>query len=292
MVAEGQFEYNGLVFGRDTAFHVRESIEGLSVAMPDVRLNETDNPEAHGAFVDGEFVGARHVLIPGVLLVHLLSSQGDMQAQIDDFRRAFAPQRSDLPLDFWEPTATAARRFLCKPVRRSSPSERVYMTRQAARWAVEMVGGDPRIYSAAQKSLVIQPGASPTGGVTFPVTFPLNFGGGTSIQGTANNAGSVAALPTARIDGPCTNPILQNDNAEGGTIKRIQMGIVLSGTEWLDIDFAAQTILLNGTASRYNTLTIASEWWAVEPGNNTIQFIVSGATAATKLTLSWRDAWM
>ena len=152
---------------------------------------------------------------------------------------------------------------------------------------VEFYSTDPRIFSAVQGSLTTTlPSAG--GGLNFNLGFNATFGavstGGTL---TAVNDGSFQTSPVIRIDGPATNPRVESIT-QG---KTLQFNITLAAGEFLLIDGEQRTVLLNGTASRYNTLTPASSWWDLSPGTNEVRFQASTTTAAT-MTLTWRSAWV
>ena len=97
-----------------------------------------------------------------------------------------------------------------------------------------------------------------TGGLTFDLTFDLTFSassGGDTV--TVTNDGNVPTPAVFTIDGPVSNPTIENTTLG----KELSFDIVLGASDQLVVDTAARTVVLNGTASRYNTLTPDSEWF-------------------------------
>lgn len=71
---------------------------------------------------------------------------------------------------------------------------------------------------------------------------------------------------------------------------RIQQFSVASGSGTITLDFALRTVTTNNGLNLYSFLDVPnSEWWALGPGDNTIQVIGS---AVTSFTVNWRDAWL
>ena len=114
-------------------------------------------------------------------------------------------------------------------------------------------------------------------GLSVPITVPLSFADG---MGTTviNNTGDVDSLPVITVPGACANPIITNTTTD----KKLQfVGLTLSGGETLTIDCDARTAEVDG-ASVIAKLSSDSEFWALEPGNNSVTFsIASGDVDAT-----------
>lgn len=130
-------------------------------------------------------------------------------------------------------------------------------------------------------------------GAGFAVPFDVPFDLPASVGGsfTITNAGNVAAPWTARLDGPLTYPEITH--LESG--RRLSLafsangGVDLATGEYLDLDSASRSVLLNGTADRRTQLTIDSTWWDLDPGANTFE-LAADAGAGT-LTVSAYDAF-
>jgi hypothetical protein len=159
------------------------------------------------------------------------------------------------------------------------------MVRGYAEAVCEFVTTDPRAFSDDLYSSVVAFPAM-TEGRTYPLTFPRVYGttggGGTIL---ATNAGTANVPWVARLDGPLVNPTIEHTD-QSRTISLV--GTVAVG-EYVEIDSTLKTVLLNGTASRYDWVTAGSEWFDLTPGTNTIR--LGGASGTGTLTLNWRDGW-
>jgi hypothetical protein len=135
------------------------------------------------------------------------------------------------------------------------------------------------------------PGASTTwaapaySGAVFPVTF-----GSAGTAGVVNavNNGNFPTRPVIVIAGPVDNPILQNLT----TGQYVQFAISLGVADTLTLDFDLHTVLLNGTASRRNTMTPSSQWWELAPGTTQILYGANTTQVGSIATVTYRNAWM
>jgi hypothetical protein len=151
-------------------------------------------------------------------------------------------------------------------------------------WQAELTCPDPRRYGASHEIPFGLPLA--TGGMTFPVTFPMTFGG-TSISGDRNapNAGNFEAPTTIRFDGPLTNPSLTHV----GLGRNLTYNGTLAAGEYVVISTSPLRALLMGNASR--TGLVSGTPWLVQPGpTNLIAFRADLGTGTA--LLSYDDSFM
>lgn len=157
---------------------------------------------------------------------------------------------------------------------------------RTGQFIAELHGTDPLKYgtSAHTVSLSINVGA---GGFTWPLTWPLVWVGAGAGHGTViYNAGNAPAAPTIRLIGPLVNPDLTNLN----TGQVVSLNLTISSGEFVDLDFAAHSVMLNGTANRYPFL-VRAEWWTLVPGNTTVVMTAdSGSTGTAQI--SWKDSYL
>lgn len=147
---------------------------------------------------------------------------------------------------------------------------------------------DPRLYSASQSSAVVAlAGSQP--GRTYSRTYSRSYGGiVTSNIINATNAGNYDAPWEARIDGPVTNPRVENAD----TGQTITLNATIAAGEFVVVSSAPySTVMLAGTSTRYLWLAGTSEWFMLAPGNNSIRFGGTSAGAPT-MTFTWRSAWV
>jgi hypothetical protein len=172
--------------------------------------------------------------------------------------------------------------------------------------AIQLKATDPRLYAAPSISAAI--GApTPLGGLTFPVTFPLSFGGGSSTADLfPNNAGNIEMRPILVITGPCTNPKVVNDQT-GWSLQfknPAQVGFTLNAGDTLTVDLDTHSVmyLVSGTtvpSSERGWVVPGSIWpnatgvGGLQPGSQTIQFSTADAThVAATLTLQYASAYL
>lgn len=130
------------------------------------------------------------------------------------------------------------------------------------------------------------------GGLTFPFSFPVDFGAGgfTNPRTTITVGGNAATSPIVYIVGPCTDPRLVTEDGEIFSF----VGLTLASGESVQIDMAAGTVLLarNGTNtvaaadSIYHLINFAeSTFWRWAPGPHYVRYYASGGSAI----IQWRD---
>lgn len=287
-----QLQYRDLLIGPDSPYDA-PVIDGLA-AIPELRSNDRARLRRHGELAGDDFLGGRTL----TLTLAFKDPADCTEATLDQvfgqnmhaLRLAFRPGEAEEPLSLQIPGvawgAPGPVRVNCRPRRMAATIDRRWGRRVPA-FAVELHATDPRIYDdAEQTGLAALP--SPSGGLTFPVTPPLVFGtvstGGTIL---ADNAGTFPTPVQFRIDGPVTNPRVENVTLG----RALQLTYTLDASEHLLIDSDTRTVMLGGTASRYSALGEAPEWFDLAPGVNEIKFSALTATAGT-LTASWRSAWI
>ena len=134
---------------------------------------------------------------------------------------------------------------------------------------------DPTIYDAnvqsAQVGLTVA-----AGGWTFPWSFPWAFTTSTGGLVYATNAGWAPCFPLITIVGPCINPRIEQQT----TGETVGFTTTLASTDTLVVDCYNGSAILNGTASRLNTLTPGSQFFSL-PGaeTSTVGFYSSDATS-------------
>lgn len=157
-------------------------------------------------------------------------------------------------------------------------------------WGVSLFCADPRLYSATLSTGSYDPTTSGTAGLVFPLTFPLGFGSaGAGAYLTVDNQGNVDSPPTFTIQGPVTNPIIDNDSI-GKSI--YCTSLALTSSDYLTISTADKTVYLNGTTSRPDLIDASQTvWFNLQPGINQLRLRGSSMSAGTtSLGISFRSA--
>jgi hypothetical protein len=274
-----QFGYNGLIFGADTDYDVNR-IDGLDT--PDVRVDVTTKAEDHGSFLFAKYLQERRIIIEG----SISAGTEDFEDIIQAWKTAFSAQEEDLYLEMRFTGWPFARMIFCRPVRKYFAVEPMYSIGYA-RYVLELVAADPRIYGVPLRRKEVLPKSASLFGIDFPIDFDVSFGGGDTGKLIVANQGDFRTYPLITVYGPASNIRLINENTD----ETFRLNLTLGVGDFVAVDFNLRTIMLNDLTSRYNTLDITSVWWAIHPGNNSISFLADSTSASTRASLDWRDAW-
>ena len=152
-------------------------------------------------------------------------------------------------------------------------------------YLVEAIAPDYRFYSQAEYSenTVI---TEAQGGMAIKAPIPAPIGGGSSVDFILANSGTIATLPVFTIRGPGTDFIVQNTT----TGKRFDLDLTLGSAETVTINTQRRTAF-KGNQNVFGSFS--GDWMELATGNNRIVFnAVSGFSSNTRLTVTWRDAYI
>lgn len=283
ITGDWQAEYNGVLLGDGTPFLISQ-VTGL-LDLPDITTADQSRLRRHGLRAGDDFTAGRRF----AFTLEISSTDTvTFSDAVDQLMAATTPGGDPAALVFQIPgvAGSGKRTVFCRPRRRSLPVGREFYY-ELPLATIEFYSVDPRIESntLGSDSTTL---ASAGGGLNFNATAPFTFGA-VSVGGTLNlaNAGNFDAAPTITITGPVTNPAIESITQD----KTLSFTITLATGETLVIDTEERTVLLGGTASRYNTLDTDAEWFTLQPGNNEIRFQAATTTAAT-MDITWRSAWV
>lgn len=187
------------------------------------------------------------------------------------------------------PSDSDGRMMMARPVAFSTP----YTTETVVGivgMGIQFECTDPRLYGEQQEAFLAVP--APTGGLIFPVTPPLMFGvGGSTGEVALLNEGTFDTEWRMAIDGPVLNPTVTNLT----TGEKLSFAIQLDVGDTLVLDSDMRSVVLNGVANRYYTVTADSaiDWWALPPGETTLRYDaleVGGLIGNCRVL--WRSAWI
>jgi len=287
ITGDWQVEYRGLLLGSGTRFHLA-GIEGLD--GPAYRSADIARSRAHGEVRRGlDFLPGRDIT-----LTIEISDTGDesYQAAQREFDAIMVPLEDapGEPLVVKFPGREAVR-VVCAPRAYSRPNDYRYSIGRMAATVAQFHAHDPLVYSNTEHvddTTRRQEGSGFSPPVTAPFTLGAAVGGSIGIV----NAGNIAAPWTARLDGPLAYPEITH--LELG--RRLSLALVANGGvnlatgDWIDIDSAARSVRLNGTADRRTQLTVDSEWWDLDPGSNPFQLDADSGDGT--LTVTWHDGYL
>jgi hypothetical protein len=124
-----------------------------------------------------------------------------------------------------------------------------------------------------------------TAGLALPATVGAVVTAG---RATAVNAGTATAGLRLRVDGPVQQPRVSL--LDTGGVTTLRLALTLTSGQWVDVDTAARTVYLNGTASRRGAAS--GGWPVLGPGGGEVAFDAAVFDPAASLSVSWRDAWV
>lgn len=303
-------EFAGIGFGGEHSLQLSR-VAGL-MDLPDLSGNDQKILFQHGTSPGVDQIGAR--TIEWTVEIEA-DSQAEFASLVSDLVRASTPyvggsdgiplytsttlfpsralypsgtsdrSGAEIPLVFQFPGVNDGAKsvILVRPRRRSLPVDWNFYHRNT-KAELQFLAADPRIYSYALKTASIGT-AEASGGLTFDAVAPFEFGAGNSGGSfVAENEGTFAAPVVFRLDGPLVNPRIENLTWD----LSIDLNLTVNAGEFLIVDTRTKAVLLNGTASRYGSLSSTSRWFSLAPGVNEIALRTSSPSVGT-MTAEWRD---
>ncbi len=281
--ADWQWDIAGVTLGDGTVYGIVASA-GLHGAE-EIRSSDDPRPQAHGVFLGRDYLGARLVSLEVAITA---DDAAAARAAVEELAAAWhmtGPAEGETePLRFRLP-GRPAQRLMGRPRRAAFDTSRLQAGRVRAE--LEYFAADPYIYADEAESVAL-PLTAESVGRTYPRTYPLTYGAALSGVAIVTNSGTVPTHPTIRIVGPVDNP--QVENVTAGEYVRIALS--LTADDYLDVDMASGTVMLNGTASRRSALTSESTWWALAPGDNEVRARADTVQTGAVAAVSWRSAWI
>jgi len=279
--AAGGGDTNGTLDAHGVRWRIRR-FDGWHEGPPP-RVSLTDRPGEHGAFDGPAFLRPRILTLEGVATATSLTSA--LRAR-DIVASVLGDPALGLSALVVRKTGRPDMRML---VRRSDETKTSAEGPLIVKWSLILVAPDPRRYANDLSSQAIGLPVAGSGGLVFPLTFPLTFGTGlTGGQMALTSAGTIATWPTWMVLGPVTGPVVTNLDT-GQKLEFDTTFTVPSGQTML-IDTDAKTVLLQGI-NRRDRLFVA-QWFNLPPGVTNIRFgSASVSDPAALLTAQWRDAW-
>jgi hypothetical protein len=254
-------------------------IDGLE-ALPEMRVADVPRPRAAGSFALPQYPAERVVTIDVEVA---RTAAATMREVVDAWNAATVPAATESAIVYQLP-GTGKRRLVGRVRRRTLPVDRGFGFGRAI-GSVQIVASDPRILDNVETSGSTGVG-SVTGGLGFPHGFPHGFGAATAGAIAIDNAGNTPAPWTATLAGPLTSPRI---TVVGGDGDLELNGFDLADGQTIELDSAARTVLLNGTASRYSSLT-RRVWFELPVGASLVQ--LGAASGTGTLTVRYRSAWL
>ena len=252
-----------------------ETEDGWS-SGPSIRGDVADLPGGDGGFDSNPLFSARVISLTGV-------ATGEASA-VNAARLRF-PSLTEAARG-GVLTVTEDGLSLSAVVRPSGPFRADQFGSYSFKWSLQLTAPDPRKYGPALEQSTTM--AASSGGLAFPLSFPLAFGTATGGSVAIGNDGTIKSWPVVRITGPVVNPRILNPT----TGDEVRIALTLAAGEYLDIDTAARTVLLQGTASRRALVSTVGEWLPVPPGGASFTCSADTYDATALFTFAGRGAWI
>lgn len=282
---EFQYRDDGVLLNEDFSgrlpFVDISAVEGLDAAP--VRIATRQHEGTVGAFIDADLETERTVVVKGT--VFMVSDLG--QFYLDKLKANYAPSNDPLPFYFKYPGMEERVVFAKSQGLRYSIDQlrRVGQTKMQ----VELVCGDPRIYSARLFTVFSYGERDPSEipGHGFPESFPAGFGGpgSTFIRGAeAFNAGNRPVPAVIRFPGPQRNPKVLHDQT--GRFLAYEIGI--GSNQELRVNLATRQVHLSGQ-NRRSKQAAGSRWFLLQPGVNRLRYTKDSDQG--KMIVDYRFGW-
>jgi len=176
-------------------------------------------------------------------------------------------------------------------VRRSGASKVADRPGFAFDFTLSLVAPDPRRYAVTETTLTTTlRGIAVDVGRSYPRRYPLVYPAATSTSPVVpyENVGTHDTGLRLKFTGGLDRPGV----IDVGSGRTLQFGLRLAEGDVLDVDTLAQTVVLNGTASRRGSLISGSTWIMLNPGAGQIRLTGAPTGAGVpSLTVSFRSAW-
>lgn len=245
---------------------------------PDVRQTLTEREGDHGAYAGPVYLQERVVTLAGKAVCPDYAST---YSAIERVKAAAG--LGDTVLTVYEGVARQA------TVRRSGRVLAQRLTDRVVDWSVQVTAADPRLYAVTETSATLRL-PSVSGGLTFPIAFPITFSATVVVGDVAVvNDGSFETRPVITFTGPVSQPQITVTGPDGTTSMLTYGGDIAAG-DTLVLDTDAHTVLYNGTANR-RALLVGS-WPTLPPGQSLVTFRAGAASPTATCTITYRSAWM
>lgn len=266
---EYQYEYVGLLMGSSTNIIV-EKVEGL-YSLPEFRTSDQDKLGEHGVFPGQDLLAGRRL----TLLLHVLaSSDNDLESRINTLRAVFRPAQYEY--QFVTNRPSQGKRYINARCRRRDIDSGSNFSFGYAPATVELFASDPRIYSLSTSS-----------------STATIADGATSVSKTISSLGNFSTSATLKISGPSINPIISNSADRN---RQIKLNCNIPAGQFLRINTGEKTVETstdgNTWVDHFEYMRVDSQWWDLQPGNNSIAYSRSNSSTASSMAVSWNDAWM
>jgi phage-related protein len=259
-------------------------IDIAGLEMPEIRLSSYEKAGEFGAFISNQLYGGRLITIEGGIYSTTQSTfESKRRALIDAIKISkdsdSVPEAKILKFTTLDDLELQCNVFL----RKFKMNKQKYCY---ADFMIEFYCPDIALEDQTASSSGLSTLAS--GGVIYPIIYPVIYGSSAAGTQTITNNGTSEAWPVITITGVITDPIITNTT----TGKYMSLDITVGSGDTLVIDMKNKTIVLNGTTNSLSTKALASEWWWLEPGDNEVTLATGSGGDDGNVTIAYRDSYL
>ena len=264
-------------------FFVMPTIAGLE--YPATRVSSFDRSGQDGQIISNIFLGERRVTIEGK--IYGLDSGTDYVTQRTNLISTLKPQKDANGLPIHRVLRGTGMddidyRLLVQVIALRMP----HTNPRSSSFQIDLLGAYPYVekLTATTTSVSTYTG----GGAVYPVIYPVIMTAGSGGESTITNNGNGEAYPTITLQGPLTNPRIENVTLS----KWIQLNLSISSGVTVVVDMFNRTIVQAGVTNRLSSLSADSQFWWLEAGDNTVR-LTSGITGEAGLaSVVHRDSYV
>jgi hypothetical protein len=273
----GQLQYGDMLMGAGTAAGWRELAGWRD--LPDADVADSPRPQAHGSYAGSVWGGSI-----AVTYTYLLRGTPEQKRAALNIIEQYAPMDGvDRPLAVDDGDGAWFR--MARVTARTIPQDK-HFNHAPLECSIQFLCADPRRYAIAERVANVTLPTS-TGGLVYPLVYPLDYGTSTSGSTVAINSGSTPTPLVAVFFGPLDRPGIVT------TDWRMAFDVTLVDGETLTVDTNAGTVLLNGNADRLYTLLSSSNplpMCLLKPGRTNLSLTTESGSGWAQVT--YRDARM
>ncbi|MEV4096977.1 phage distal tail protein [Streptosporangium saharense] len=285
IAAPWQMQWGGLLIGTGTPYSIQKLHGWLD--LPGLDMGTTAKPTRPGSW------GARPRPQSRVVTLEL-----EVRAGVDRMDEVVSALRAATPRSLTADEAPLAVRLRGETLMAfGKVSNRLIVVDHSFSQALtpaatlQWLCSDPRCYELAERSVTITPGVSGSGGLVYPLAYPLTYGtAGASNNATATNIGNDPSSPLLTFTGPITTPRLVNTTLGYG----LEFAVDVLAGQTLVVDTDAGTVLLNGSDRLYtrSNLSVPVEYFELYPGDNNLTLLAAAFGTGASLTVTWKSAYL
>lgn len=241
-----------------------------------VKRSETTRPNQWGDFSEPSLLNSRHMTLTGTAIA---SSTEQLMQMRDEFTALFrGGAYREISIQNSVDT-----RYTTVAIE-GQPSF-VQKLDSVAIWKLDIYAPDPRLYGLHRNVIITD--STITGGLDYPMDYPLNYGGGTKVQAIAiENNGNTESWPTFTVTGNFLDGFsITNNNGKYLTYR----GVVTMQSP-ITIDTASGTATQNGTDV---TVGLSQrDWFSIPPGGSIQPLFLPTVDGVGWCDILYRDTWI